>query len=132
MKPKIYKGLLSLRTWGDAEDILYLSTLKDPLVEELKWMARKRVSVRYWITDKPCSINEASVAAMMTAMGDADVNLQSFYSEITGYLWTDEDLVVGGHDLLEELKSSAGKWLILEVRVIAARSPPPSDPPTPS
>ena len=52
---------------------------------------------------------------MLIVMGDANVDLQSRYSEITGYLWTDEDLNVGGHDLLAELKGHVGKWLIMEV-----------------
>jgi hypothetical protein len=36
-------------------------------------------------------------------------------SEYTGYLWTDEDLMVGGHDLLAELKSHLGKFCHLYV-----------------
>jgi hypothetical protein len=41
------------------------------------------------------------------------------YSETTGYLWTDEKLQVGGHDLIEELSGSAGKFLIFEADVHA-------------
>ena len=113
---KTYQGLLSLHSWGEADDILYLSSLTDPLAEELDWMSGKKVTVRYWITDKECTRDEASEAAMLTVMGAAYVTIDSQYSEITGYLWTDEDLNVGGHDLLEELKSSVGKWLIFEVQ----------------
>jgi hypothetical protein len=32
-------------------------------------------------------------------------------------LWTDEDLNVGGHDLLEEIRSYLGKFIYLEVDV---------------
>lgn len=110
-----YEGLLSLHSWGEADDILFLSSLRDPLAEELDWMEGKNVTVRYWITDQQCTREEASEAAMMTVMGLADVRLESRYSELTGYLWTDEDLEIGGHDLLSELQSSVGKWLILEV-----------------
>lgn len=38
------------------------------------------------------------------------------YSEITGCLWTDEELKVGGHDLLAELDSYNGKYLVMEVK----------------
>ena len=113
---KTYQGLLSLHSWGEADDILYLSSLTDPLAEELGWMSGKKVTVRYWITDKQCTRDEAAEAAMLIAMGAADVTLNSRYSDITGYLWTDEDLNIGGHDLLAELKSSVGEWLILEVQ----------------
>ncbi len=112
---RTYQGFLSLRSWGEADDILYLSSLHDPLAEELGWMRCKNVSVRYWITDKQCTRDEAVEAAVLIAMGAADVKLQSWYSDTTGYLWTDEDLNVGGHNLLAELKSNVGKWLILEV-----------------
>lgn len=114
-KTEIYQGLLSMHSWGEADDVLYLSSLKDPLAEELGWMRGKQVTVRYWITDKQCTRNEAVEAAMLIVMGVADVKLNSRYSEGTGYLWTDEDLNIGGHDLLSELKGGVGKWLILEV-----------------
>src|SRR5437868_3327415 len=39
----------------------------------------------------------------------------SHYSEITGYLWTDENLMVGGHDLLDELRSHKGSFVHLEI-----------------
>ena len=37
------------------------------------------------------------------------------YSDYTGYLWTDENLKIGGHDLLDELKEDCGKWLFLTI-----------------
>lgn len=113
---KTYHGLLSLHSWGEADDVLYLSSLTEPLAEELKWMNGKNVTVRYWITDRPCTLEDASAAFMMLAMGYADVDIISNYSEISGYLWTDENLNIGDHNLLAELKSSVGKWLILEVQ----------------
>ncbi|MNJ80064.1 hypothetical protein D3C77_783070 [compost metagenome] len=50
-------------------------------------------------------------------MGFCDVGYGARYSELTGYLWTDEYLKVGGHDIIEELRSYVGKWLILEIEV---------------
>lgn len=115
MRNETYQGLLSLHSCGEADDILFLSSLSDPMAEELGWMRGKQVTVRYWVTDKPCTRDKASEAAMMIVMGKADVYFNSRYSELTGYLWTDEDLNVGGHNLLAELRSNVGKWLILEV-----------------
>jgi hypothetical protein len=37
------------------------------------------------------------------------------YSEITGYLWTEESLMIGGHDLLEIFRSHVGHYLVLEI-----------------
>lgn len=115
MSTTTYQGLLSFRSYGEADDILFLSSLEDPLAEELEWMHGTQVTVRYWLTDQQCTREEARESAVLTAMGAADVDFGARYSEITGYLWTDEELKVGGHDLMAELRSNVGKWLILEV-----------------
>jgi hypothetical protein len=112
---RTYTGLLSLHQYGDAYDILFLSTVKEPLADELQWMVRKKVTVRYWVTDKQITKDEAQEEFLKTLLGLASGKFGSRYSEITGYLWTDEELNVGGHDLISELKSNIGKWLILEI-----------------
>ena len=112
---KTYTGLLSIDSYGEADDILFLSTLSGPFAEEMDWMQNKNVTVRYWITDKEASKEEAQEAFIGSLMGEADVDFGSRYSELTGYLWTDEELNIGDHDLIERLKSSVGMWLILEV-----------------
>lgn len=112
-------GHLYVRSYGEADEILFLSTDDRPLAEVLEWMSGHRVTVRYWLTDRECTRGEAIEAHVLTLFGSASVDFGARYSEITGYLWTDEDLVIGGHDLLAELKSGAGRWLILEVEVHA-------------
>lgn len=118
MKTKTYQGLINQHSWGEVDDILFLSTLSDPLAETLQDdIANKRVTVRYWVSDKPATKEEAVADFVKTLSGMADCDFGSRYSEITGYLWTDEDCKIGGHDLLKELRNNAGKWLILEVDV---------------
>lgn len=112
---RTYQGLLSLHSFGEADDILFLSSVTDPLAQELGWMRRKQATVRYWITDKPATKEQAQDDFIGTLSGVADGRFGARYSEITGYLWTDEELNVGGHDLIRELKSHVGKWLILEI-----------------
>jgi hypothetical protein len=53
-------------------------------------------------------------------LGEADVGHR--YSEITGYLWTDEEIMVGGHDLIEELHDHLGKFCHLEITYLAQDS----------
>ena len=115
MKTKCYEGLLTIHSCGENDDALFLSSVKDPLAEELEWIRDKRVTVRYWITDKQVTKVEAQKEFLRQIMGVADARYFDNYSEITGYLWTDEDLNVGGHDLMFELRSNIGKWLILEI-----------------
>ena len=115
MKTKTYEGLLSLHSHGEAYNVLFINSLYDPLAEELEWVCGKSVTIRYWITDKQVTKEEAHDEFLKQIMGSTDVKFLSRYSDITGYLWTDEDLNVGGHDLIAELKCNAGKWLILEI-----------------
>lgn len=73
------------------------------------------VSVRYWICNKECSKEEASELFVKTLFGEVDSKAGAAYSEVTGFLWFDEEAKIGGHDLMEELRSNIGKFLILEI-----------------
>lgn len=109
-----YSGLLSLHYNGD-DDILFLSSVRQPLIDELYFMANKKCTVRYWITDKQTTKEEAQEEFVKTLFGMAQQAYGAHYSEMTGYLWTDEKLNVGGHDLADELRSNVGKWLHIEI-----------------
>lgn len=116
MHTKTYSGLLSNHRYGSEDEILlFLSSIHEPLCEELLWMNGKKVSVRYWITDTQVSKEDAQNDHANQVMGIAKAKFGARYSEMTGYLWTDEELNVGGHDLIDELDSATGQWLILEV-----------------
>jgi hypothetical protein len=118
----VISGLLCLHTYGEADDILFVSSERDPLAEVLhEKISGKRVSARYWITYEPCTPEEASEDFVRRLFGGADTKFGARYSEITGYLWTDEKVKIGGHNLIEELRGNVGKWLILEVTVYEGR-----------
>ena len=124
---KSLRGLLVLMPDGEADDIL-------GLVSENKWRAepfarsfegiigsgRKQVSVRYFLTDEARSVEQLNDALAHIAEGFGEAEYNHRYSEITGYLWTDEEAVVGGHDLVKELRGSLGKHLYMEVTVHTA------------
>ena len=112
---KTYQGLLSLHNSGDSHNVLYLSSLAEPLIEELYWISQKIITVRYWITDIKVTKGQAVEGFVAELVGCGKAGFCARYSEMTGYLWTDQDLKVGGHDLLAELESYVGKWLILEI-----------------
>lgn len=121
LAPIDLSGRIVVRGYGESDGVLFVYDAeqdeREPLAEYLEERIRNRqVSVRYWVTDEPCTKDEAAEQFLRRLDGDADVRFAAHYSELTGYLWTDEDLNIGGHDLLAELKSSAGKWLNLEIR----------------
>lgn len=122
-----FTGWIKLGTNSEEDNIVFImvdpqieprSGYYEPLAETLsKIMDRKKVSVRYWIADRECTKEQAEYQYLHVLFGDCKSEYQLVYSEITGYLWTDEFCKVGGHDLINELRSYAGKYLILEVAV---------------
>jgi hypothetical protein len=117
------EGWLGIKDHGDSDDILFIGERRDmddsePVGEVLEFMHRKTVTVRYWAVEEKCTKEEASEDFLCTLMGSAEVKYGARYSEITGYLWTDEDLMVGGHDLMSELKGYEGRYLIIEVEIM--------------
>jgi len=114
---KTYSGLLSLHKNGEAYNILYLSSLSEPLAEELEIINKKQVNVKYWISDTEITEEKAVDITVREAEGLCEANYCDRYSEYTGYLWTDEDLMIGGHDLIREFNECIGKWLRLEIEI---------------
>lgn len=118
MITKTYAGLITEGRYSEADDIIFLSDSTDPLGERLRDdIANKNVSARYWITETKMGRDEAISAFLKVLFGASDCEFCAVYTEETGYLWTDEECKIGGHDLLAELRSHVGKWLILEIDI---------------
>lgn len=74
------------------------------------------LTVKYWISEKPLNEYQRTMEVAMLQSGLGHIKYCEYFSEITGYLWTDENFTVGGHDLLTELESYDGKYLHMEIR----------------
>lgn len=110
-------GFLILKELELGEACLCLDSPDVPLVDELQHLTKNVVSARYWVSDKKCTKEEANELFIKKLHGCLEAKFCINYSELTGYLWTDEELKIGGHDLLEELKSYVGKFLVLEIKI---------------
>jgi hypothetical protein len=73
------------------------------------------LSVRYFLTDIPVAPEELNRVLMETFFGEGAAEYNMVYSEDTGYLWTDENLSVGGHDMMGKLETELGRFLHLEI-----------------
>lgn len=114
-------GFLSYRDYGESTDVTWLSTLDEPLAEVLEEeIGGEQVSVRYWVTDQETTKEQADQSVVAQMLGVAECKFNAHYSETTGYLWTDEFANVGGHNLLRELCTHLGKFLILEIDIAEA------------
>lgn len=116
-----YRGTLALHADGESDDVLFLDGGEwrdDPLAgviaDDIERHGRY-LSVRYWTADAPRDDDAMIEGAIRELLGESEAEFLHRYSEITGYLWTDEDINVGGHDLLGELKSQAGRYCMLEI-----------------
>jgi hypothetical protein len=122
----LYRGHLTQRDHGEAMDVLFLGDGegRDPFADEP--LARRiaddmgahgsYLSVRYWTSDAEMTDDGLRECAVRALFGDGEgTRYSAHYSEVTGYLWTDEDIMVGGHDLLAELESHLGRWCLLEI-----------------
>src|SRR5438552_1748912 len=105
---EIYRGKLKHWSNGEEIDILSIEGADGPLAETIQFQMRESgryLTARYWTSDKEMTADELVEATVMAACGLGNVAYNVAYSEITGYLWTTEEIEVGGHDLLGELMS---------------------------
>ncbi len=128
---KVYAGWirLDIQDIDGPDDILFvLSTDYDlnKYLEDDDTLARKieediraygrYLSVQYFVAEHEQSIDELQIAWLNRLEGIGDADYTVHYSEYTGYLWTDEEINIGGHDLLNELKGYKDKFLYLEIQ----------------
>lgn len=113
-----YRGILAEHDHGEGMDILFLDPGEDPLAEMIMDDIDRHghyLTVRYWTADAARSDDDMIEGALWELLGRGDADFHHVYSEITGYLWTEETIEVGGHDLLEELRSQKGRYCLLEI-----------------
>lgn len=121
---KVYQGFI------DDDDYGFLTVREtDKLDYELAALVQedfdkyigKPVFVRYFITDKENTENKAKEKLLHKLSGDLSVKYElEAYSEFTVLEW-EQELIVGGHDLIKELESFMGKYLVL---IIEEPTPP--------
>lgn len=111
-----YSGRIAVEDYGETIDVLFVGDDSQPFAErfsdDLDAYGRY-VSVRYHVADQERTLGELDENLIRRLFGAADADYTEHYSDITGYLYTDEDLNVGGHDLLAELKGSVGRYLTM-------------------
>lgn len=122
MDERIYTGTITLRSYGEDDEALWLdptAAYVEPLSGQIAWDIKtlgNTVTVSYWIADGPRTIEQLVENEAKKLAGAAGADYSQRYSDITGYLWTDAELTIGGHDLLAELESEVGRWCYLSIR----------------
>lgn len=117
MKRIKFEGRVSLRPWNNTKVVYLSDDEEEALPDRLEEISEKRVSVRYWVAEKQATAAEITEEFAKTLSGRVNLKFGAVYNELSGHLWTDNELMVGGHDLLNELSSYNGKWLVLEIDI---------------
>lgn len=113
MIKKQYSGYITIGR-GECDETVNVDNY--PISEEIEDHIQQHgnfLSVKYYVCKKECTLKEATkdFIGLLSGIGKSEYCIR--YSETTGYLWTDQKLMVGGHDLIAELTSYEGKYLIL-------------------
>lgn len=119
---RTYQGIITVRAYGEDDGALWLDPTEpydEPLAAQVALDIEalgNTVTVSYWITDGPRTIEQLLENEAKKLAGAADADYTERGSDVTGYLWTDAELQIGGHDLLAELESEVGRWCYLSIR----------------
>jgi hypothetical protein len=115
---KTIQGIIRESDYGENWNTLFIGDMDKPIAE---WWADEigeaTVTVRYWISKEARSREQLTEDTLLRISGAVEAQYEEVYSEVTGYLWTNEALVVGGHELLDELAAYEGKFLYMEIEI---------------
>lgn len=76
-------------------------------IEKIAGWQGKILTFAWHIASEPLSFHELEDHMIKTAMRHTEARFTHAYSDLTGYLWTNEDITCGGHDILREIQETA-------------------------
>lgn len=76
-------------------------------IRQMQAITGQVVSASWHISSEPKLYSELEGNMVKTAMGALQTEFHHAHSDLTGYLWTEESITVGGHDILEEISQVA-------------------------
>lgn len=117
MKKEI-RGLIVSKWDGPQAGIYIVESGRFGRAFATEFPSNTNATVRYAIKkfdDWPETLDEVAADTLAVLDGQAQSDYGDRYSEITGYLWTDEEAKIGGHDLIKELYDNTGKYLWMEI-----------------
>lgn len=103
-------GYLSLGEHGEGYDILFCSGNDRPLAERLECVNGKNVKVHIWI-EQPATEEKEHIEAE----GKIKTEFYHRYSDITGYLWTVEEVKINKMDIIDLLGQHIGAFVEIVV-----------------
>ena len=76
------------------------------------------IFINYYISDIKLTEEEFIKNDLLSLIGGLSFKYQEVYgTEWTGYMWTDEEFKIGGHDLHRELTNHIGKYCFMKIHL---------------
>ncbi len=82
----------------------------EPLAKILENFQRRRVHVTFAFSETFLLPRDLLVLSIAQAMGEVEAKLAPVYSELTGFLYVEDEGKVGGHDLLRIFSQHEGEY----------------------
>lgn len=95
-------------------------TSEFPLTKEMEDLCGWRgnyASIQMLTGDTPIDLNHIDETKIVSMMGEVDSYYYHRYSDLTGYLWTEEEFKCGGHDIPNILLSHMGEYIHMEIEL---------------
>lgn len=112
--------LLSGKVRDHVDERLCIHVGGTEVATEFNKFTGKFVTLRYWVFNRAIVTVEEATELMLEDMftvGGISSKCIHHYSEMTGYLYTTEECIVGGHDILRLLEGYMGMHLLMEIQV---------------
>lgn len=77
----------------------------------------KYANIHFYTSNSPIDPETVEEEYIKEVMGLAETEYKHHYSGYTGYLSTTEEFKVGGHDILEILRSNYGEYIHMEIEL---------------
>lgn len=90
------------------------------MAEKCNWYG-SFVSIQMLTGDTPIDIDHVDETKIVSMMGEAGSKYYHQYSDLTGYLWTEEEFKCGGHDIQEILQSHMGEYIHMEIELYKSK-----------
>lgn len=75
------------------------------------------VSIQMLFGDTPIDLEHIDEVKIISMEGNVESEYYHHYSELTGYLWTDEGFKAGGHDIPKILESHNEEYIHMKIEL---------------
>ena len=86
-------------------------------MEEKCGWSHKYASIQMLTGNTPIDLDHIDETKIVSMMGEVESRYYHRYSDYTGYLWTEEGFICGGHDLLKILQSHLNEYIHIEIEL---------------